>query len=226
MTRLTAIDPRNIIGPSGEESEHSMPSTPPTSSAPPSSYYLRTRNVGKSALRYDTRYHPMDDAVRPSQAAKRRALHEDVQISSDESDDISSMRTESSDESGEEELKKDVKKNSQLVTKGKKRTRAQVEVREPTRRSSRQTAGVKVLYDTNVHPQDDDLIVLSSDDDEAEAGPIAKRRKSSHSKAIVIKSGSVDSDEDVMSSVEDSDSGMNLSPADVPGTDYSDSALR
>jgi hypothetical protein len=226
VTRLTAIDPRNIIGPSGDESEHSAPSTPPTSSAPPSSYSLRIRNAGQSALRYDTKYHPMDDAVRPSQAAKRRALHEDVQISSDESDNMSSMRAESSDESDEEEPKKDVKKKPQLVTKGKKRTRAQVELWEPTRRSSRQTAGMKVLYDMNVHPQDEDLIVLSSNDDEAEAGHIAKRKKSSHSKAIVIKSGSVDSDEDVMSSVEDSDSGMNLSPAGAPGTDYSDSALR
>jgi hypothetical protein len=184
VTRLTAIDPRNIIGASGDESEHSIPGTPPTSSAPPSSYSLRTRNAGHSALRYDTKYHPMDDAVRPSQAAKRRSLHGDVQILSDESDDMSSMCAESSDESDEEEPKKDVKKKPHPFTKGNKRTRDPIEAREPTRRSSRQTAGVKVLYDTNVHPQDEDLIVLSSDDDEAESGPIVKRRKWSSSPTL------------------------------------------
>lgn len=220
MTRLTAIDTQNIIGGSGDESEHPSPATPPKSSAPASSYSFRARNAGQSGLKYDIKYHPMDDAVRPSQAAKRRSLHGDLPILSTESDDtdeMSSMCAQSSDESNGEMPKKEVKKRSRPTIKGMKRTRPQSEAHEPVRRSTRQTADVKVLYDMSVHPQDHDLIMLSSEDGEAECKLITKRKKYTHSKAVVIKSDTEDSDDDVMSSVEDSDRGVKSVPVNVPG---------
>jgi hypothetical protein len=231
VTRLTAIDPKNIIGFS-DEGERSRPDTPPTSSAPPSSYSLRNRNSKQSSLKYDVKYHPLDEAIRPSQAAKRRSAHgEAIQpLLSDDSDEANSSPADLSGDSDEEEESEEVvEKKPEPVSKGKKRTRRPSAPLEPTRRSSRRTADTKVSYDMSVHPQDRDLIVLSSDEEEEDGVPIAKRKRLSNSTARKSKSQGRDanvvgSDSDaselsneVLSSVEGNNGGATPGTAEIPG---------
>jgi hypothetical protein len=156
--------------------------TPPTSSAPTSSYSLRNRGAKQGKLAYDVKYHPMDDLIRPSQAAKRRSAHgEDLtpyDSSSEASTIIDTDANESSNQGSEPE------EHTKPTTEGKKRcqTKAQARSVEGTRRSTRKTSEPKISYNTNIHPQDK-FLVISSDDDGGETGVSAKkRRKLAHSR--------------------------------------------
>ncbi|KAF2829348.1 hypothetical protein CC86DRAFT_444447 [Ophiobolus disseminans] len=225
VTRLTSIDPKNIISPSDDDDDQpTAAGTPPTSSAPSSSYSLRNRKAKQNGLIYDLKYHPMDDSIRPTQAAKRRSAHGEEQPSSDDENGSFSVRADSDTDSdvNEEEVKK-----PEAVKKGKKRARHQSQSLEPTRRSSRRTADTKVLYDMSVHPQDQDLIVVSSDDDEDRSNPTTKRKRSSHSSSkskgrtktphvTEISSDATDPDDEPLVSVEDSNKGPEPAPAGVP----------
>lgn len=175
---------------------------------------------------YDLKYHPMDESIRPTQAAKRRSVHGEAPLFSDDSNQSFSVHGDSSTDSDVDQKEDEPKP----TRKGKKRTRQQSRSLEPTRRSSRRTSDAKVLYDMNVHPQDDDLIVLSSDDeddDDKASKPIAKRKKVSHSSTAKFQSRTkgldvteVSSDMDLdepMSSVESSNDGMKSAPVEVPG---------
>ncbi|KNG51569.1 hypothetical protein TW65_91055 [Stemphylium lycopersici] len=143
------------------------------SSAPTPSYSLRNRKQNR--LIYDLKYHPMDDSVRPTQAAKRRSAHgqRHVSFNSDDSSEASTVINTDTEGSGDEqsEIEKQPKRNA----KGKKRKLAlsQSLSIEPTRRSSRKVSDIKTSYNMKVHPQDE-FLVISSDEDEP---PVSKGKR-------------------------------------------------
>ena len=166
-----------------EESEHAV-DTPPTSSMPPSSYSLRNRRATQGKLVYDVKYHPMDDSIRPSQAAKRRSAHGEIQLISDDESDADepfSVHAESDDE--EEGLEEEIKEKTRPAKKGRKRARCRSTSPEPTRRSSRQTTKPKISYNMQVHPQDRDLEV-SSDNGSDTGAPAHGRKRTKVSRSI------------------------------------------
>lgn len=178
ISLLASMDPSNIIHLTDTEEGESRMGTPPTSSAPPSSYALRNRRAPEGKLVYDAKYHPMDDSIKPSQAAKRRSAHEEIELSSDDETETFSVpsRSEEDEESDKEDLMKKFR-----PSKSKKRSRSLSESLQPTRRSSRRTTKIKVSYNMNVHPQDRYLEITSSDDDHSEASShTSKRKKASH----------------------------------------------
>lgn len=178
---LASIDLSNIIDMTDTEDEDgSRLGTPPTSSMPPSSYSLRNRRAPQGKLIYDAKYHPMDDSIRPSQAAKRRSAHGEIELSSDDESETFSVHSESEDEK-EQNTEKLIKKFGSR--KSKKRSRSRSESLQPTRRSSRRASNQKVSYNMNVHPQDRYLEVSSSDDEDSEASlHDVKRAKTSRSR--------------------------------------------
>lgn len=233
LTRLTAIDTKNIIGLSDEEDEQSTGlGTPPASSAPSSNYSLRNRNAKQSALKYDVKYHPMDDSIRPTQAARRREAHGEAHLGSDDDDENESFSVRA-DSDTTSDIESDEERKPAPAKKGSKRGRRGTQSIEPTRRSSRRTASRKVSYDMSKHPQDLDLIIVSSDsekesdEDENDDAPppTAKRQKSRSSTAKtgarrkahttpVIRSGF---DSDVALSSVESNNGVDDVPTEVPG---------
>lgn len=173
------MDPSNVIHMTDTEEGESRMDTSPTSSTPPSSYALRNRRAPQGKLVYDAKYHPMDDSINPSKATKRRSAHEEIELSSDDETETFSVPSRSSD-SDEESDKEDLMKKFR-PSKSKKRSRSRSESLQPTRRSSRRTTKIKVLYNMNVHPQDRYLEITSSDDDHSEASSHpSKRKKASH----------------------------------------------
>lgn len=125
----------------------------PAPTCPP----IRRSARAKSTLLYDQKYHPMDDIIRPSQAAKRRSLHgeqpvlradSDGETSEESRSDVGSMAGDEDSESDDEELQP-------KRTSKRKRTRSLTS--EPTRRSTRRRTNLNVSYNTNIHPQDSDL---------------------------------------------------------------------
>jgi len=123
----------------------------PAPTCPP----VRRSARAKSSLVYDQKYHPLDDIIRPSQAAKRRTLHgeqpllgsgSDGEISEVSVSDVGSMA--GADGSDDEESQ---------PTRNRKRKRAGSLPPEPTRRSSRRRSKPKTSYNMNIHPQDSDL---------------------------------------------------------------------
>lgn len=133
--------------------------TPPTSSAPTSSYRTRSQNKAHtSELLYDQKYHPMDDYLRPTQAARRRAIHEE-QVSDDDSE-VTGFEGGSHSES-DSEIESQPSKN--------KRRKVSHPNAQATRRSTRQV-NREVLYDTSVHPQDDVLDQMDVDSPGDESG--------------------------------------------------------
>lgn len=116
---------------------------------------MRRSARAKSTLVYDQKYHPMDDFIRPSQAAKRRSLHGERPTPGNSFTDDASEGSGSDvgsilcDESSDGE--------SQPHMRGRKRKRSRSEVPEPTRRSSRRRTQPKMSYDMSIHPQDSDL---------------------------------------------------------------------
>ena len=149
--------------------------TPPTSSATTSSYSLRNRGAKQGKLAYDVKYHPMDDLIRPSQAAKRRSAHGEDPISSENSSEASTIIEPDADETSDEESEPEEQRKP--INKGKKRSQAQSRTRtvEGTRRSTRKISDPKTSYNMNIHPQDK-FLVISSDDEEMEVSA-KKRRK-------------------------------------------------
>ncbi|KAF2493822.1 hypothetical protein BU16DRAFT_528022 [Lophium mytilinum] len=182
---LAGLDYQNIIYISDDENDSTDYVTPPTSS------YHTTRQAvrgeQKVDLQYDGSYHPLDDYLRPKQAARVRSRyeadvkHEDVDSGSESDSDRESLKSESGSESEEEDV---VKSKATNKLKGKD---IKVE-RSPTRRSTRALQQSRVIYDVKVHPQDKELselgivtgrkrrMVESSDDEEEE--PSYQRKKS------------------------------------------------
>ncbi|RAR13810.1 hypothetical protein DDE83_002847 [Stemphylium lycopersici] len=143
------------------------------SSAPTLSYSLRNRKQNR--LIYDLKYHPMDDSVRPTQAAKRRSAHgqRHVCFDSDDSSEASTVINTDTEGSGDEQS--EIEKQPKRDAKGKKRKLAlsQSLSIEPTRRSSRKVSDIKTSYNMKVHPQDE-FLVISSDEDEP---PVSKGKR-------------------------------------------------
>jgi hypothetical protein len=180
VTLLTAIDPKNIIDLSDHDDRTAAADTPPMSSVPTSSYSFRKRKASQSKLVYDGKYHPMDDSIRPSQAAKRRSAHGEIESFSDENKSDSFTVHADSDieaESNEHVEGVETEKKPRSAGKSKKRTQGPTRSPEPTRRSSRRTAVSKVAYNMNIHPQDNDLEVSSSNDEGEASPPTVKRKK-------------------------------------------------
>lgn len=101
-------------------------------------------------LQYDQKYHPLDVYTRPSNARKRKRAHDiapDDHTSSGNEDIIPLIEAQSRD---------NTVSNIPSISSG-------------IRSSKRHAAGHKVLYNGQIHPQDDEL---------AEAGVIRRRRKS------------------------------------------------
>jgi hypothetical protein len=155
--------------------------TPPVSVAPASSYSLRNRTQSK--LVYDVKYHPMDDTIRPSQAAKRRSAHgeEPVFGSGDPSEASITFETDASDEESsdaqseeEENEKQDISRQNK-EHKERKQTKSRPLPTEGTRRSARKGSGRKTSYNMDIHPQDKYLVISSDDDEKPTASN--KRRK-------------------------------------------------
>ena len=110
----------------------------------------------KSTLIYDQKYHPMDDFIRPSQAAKRRSLHGEGLLLDDRSEGDTSEESASDAESMNSDQESD-DDDSQPPARGRKRKRSLSRSPEPTRRSSRRMTTPKVSYNMSIHPQDSDL---------------------------------------------------------------------
>ena len=110
----------------------------------------------KSTLIYDQKYHPMDDFMRPSQAAKRRSLHGEGPFLDDcaKGDASEDSTSDAGSIDGDQESDDD---DSQPPARGRKRKRSLSRTREPTRRSSRRRTTPKVSYNMRIHPQDSDL---------------------------------------------------------------------
>jgi len=142
--------------------------TPPASAVPTSSYSLRSRTQSK--LVYDVKYHPMDDAVRPSQAAKRRSAHgEKLVPESGDSSEASSILDTDADETGSDDVHSEGEDEEGIPkrktkSKARKQTKSRPVPTEGTRRSTRNVSGIKASYDMGIHPQDK-YLVISSDDD-------------------------------------------------------------
>jgi hypothetical protein len=110
----------------------------------------------KSTLVYDQKYHPLDDIIRPSQAAKRRLLHGERPTLPDDSNGSvpeglgSDVGSVVGDEDSDD-------KEPRPSTRGRKRKRSVSLNPEHTRRSSRRRTKPKVSYNMKIHPQDSDL---------------------------------------------------------------------
>ncbi|KAJ4368102.1 hypothetical protein N0V83_006457 [Neocucurbitaria cava] len=157
----------------------------PTSSAHTSSYALRNRGEEKSKLVYDLKYHPMDDNIRPSHAARRRLAHGELLLLSDDS--WGSFFEETDTEaviSREVDNGSEVDEARKKVAKSKKRNQTVSPSCKPTRRSSRKTSVVKTAYKMDMHPQDEYLEVSSAHDSEVELLS-HKRRKLQRTSPVV-----------------------------------------
>lgn len=137
-----------------------------------SPHSLRTRQNKRTKLLYDQKYHPMDDIIRPSQAAKRRRAHGDIMSSPEDESDWSSVYADnnfaSPAESKHEEKKTKSKSNQRHSKQVNKRSRSQARSMEPARRSKRKTLNRNACYNMNTHPQDADLERLSSDEQDSD----------------------------------------------------------
>lgn len=110
----------------------------------------------KSTLLYDQKYHPMDDVVRPSQAAKRRSFHGEQPLLWSDSDNDEFQESDSDDGSvAGDDASED--EESQQAMRGRKRKRSRSRIPERARRSSRRRTKPKVSYNMKIHPQDSDL---------------------------------------------------------------------
>jgi hypothetical protein len=187
VSLLTSIDPKNIIDMTDTEDVPSAADMPLTSSMPASSYSFRNRRAAQGKLMYDVKYHPMDDIIRPTQAAKRRSAHGKVELVSDDDSTEASVPADSDTDS--ESDTKEEKQKSKPTKRGRKRARSLSPSPEPTRRSSRRTTTPRISYNMSVHPQDRDLEESSSDNsDEGATAPSRKRK--TESRSVPIKSRS------------------------------------
>ncbi|XPS99651.1 hypothetical protein M3J09_008823 [Ascochyta lentis] len=170
-TRQTQLSPRKGAQRASPESADAQIMIPIPTCPPP-----RRSARAKSTLMYDQKYHPMDDFIRPTQAAKRRSLHgEEITLcdnsgaSSEQSG--SNVGSADSDEDSDDE-------DSQPPTRGRKRKRARSRTPEPTRRSSRRRVKPKMSYNMQIHPQDSDLERVYACDG-SKSSPLPKKRERS-----------------------------------------------
>ncbi|KAF1846790.1 uncharacterized protein K460DRAFT_249164, partial [Cucurbitaria berberidis CBS 394.84] len=122
-------------------------------------------------------YHPMDDSIRPSQAAKRRSVHGEKQLLADFPSSFFSEHTDREvDSPTQVDHESEPEEAPRKVAMGKKRKRSHFQSPGPTRRSSRKTSDPKTAYNMSIHPQDEDLKLLSTNDSEVDI-PAHGRRK-------------------------------------------------
>ncbi|KAF2682120.1 hypothetical protein K458DRAFT_391154 [Lentithecium fluviatile CBS 122367] len=157
-TLLSGLGLDNIITVADDEDSHSVArDTPPTSSIPTSS--LRTRGqtnaMQNSRPLYDQKYHPMDDVVQPSRAARHRAKYEEQNLDED---------SEGTDFQEDDQSDSDVGVDHHRNT-NKRRKLSHFPPTQGTRHSSRRT-NRNVLYDMNVHPQDEEIEQMEIDSDQ------------------------------------------------------------
>lgn len=167
---LAGLDIDNIIQP--EE-------TPPSSSAPASSYSLRTQARERSELCYDQKYHPIDDFTRPKRAAKMRLRYGEPLESDSELDVHAYIGEGDSDESDSGNQTVSV---SRRTTKGRNtRSISRFSVSpfpstQPPRRAS-QHVNREVVYNMDVHPQDNEIFGSESENE-------GKRRRRRHRRVL------------------------------------------
>jgi hypothetical protein len=145
--------------------------------SPPSSFCRRSAREKPSKLVYDEKYHPLDDVIRPSHAAKRRLIHGEEYPSEDELSVSSFDGSDATTYSDVEEASSPVK--AKPAKKGSKRVKFDIKLPEPTRRSSRQKSQPRVSYNALVHPQDDLLELAFAEDETAKPFSASKRRRRS-----------------------------------------------
>jgi hypothetical protein len=145
--------------------------------SPPSSFCRRSAREKPSKLVYDQKYHPLDDVIRPSHAAKRRSIHGEECPSEDELSVSSFGGSDASTDSDVEKVSSAVK--AKATKKGSKRVKFDIKLPEPTRRSSRQRSQPRVSYNAQVHPQDDLLELAFAEDETAKPSSASKRKRRS-----------------------------------------------
>lgn len=143
-----------------------------TSSLSASKYSFRNRRANRSKLVYDVKYHPMDDDIQPTRAAKRRLAHGETQsILVDSSGSCSENNEEGTDDDNAAANSTD-EEEATVQPKSRKRRRCHNSPLEPSRRSLRKTPETKVLYNMSIHPQDEELEMLTmeldSENDDSE----------------------------------------------------------
>jgi hypothetical protein len=139
--------------------------------SPPPSFCRRSAREKPSKLVYDQKYHPLNDVIRPSHAAKRRSIHGEECPSEDEKS-VSSF-------GGSDVEKASSPVKAKPTKKGPKRVKFDTKLPEPTRRSSRQKSQPRVSYNALVHPQDDLLELAFAEDETAKPSSASKRRRRS-----------------------------------------------
>ena len=204
MMKRTAIDPSNVLE--------------------------TKRNRAQNKLAYDLHYHPMDDTLRPSRAAKRRSVHGEQLLSSDvddDDDDADATPSHADTDSGqpdqsesEESDKENSKKRKKTVTKTRKSSAGKLQAQVPSRRSSRKTSHPETAYRTDIHPQDRNLRE-TSDEDEDSPKSSRKRTKLSSNPA---RSSAAPSEElsDGIPNNPSPDSIFDMEDGEVAGTGVSD----
>ena len=167
---------------------------------------VRRSARAKSTLVYDQKYHPLDDVIRPSQAAKRRTLHgenpvtgigSDCGTSEDSASDIRGMVCD--EDSDDEEPQ---------PTRNRERKRARSLTPEPTRRSSRRRSKPKTSYNMNMHPQDSDLKRVWACDGSKSSPSPTKQTAPSTAIALTRKIPSEEFEEFCRTLVDDESEGM------------------
>jgi hypothetical protein len=145
--------------------------------SPPPSFCRRSAREKSSKLVYDQKYHPLDDVIRPSHAAKRRSIHGEECPSEDELSVSSFGGSDATTYSDVEIASSPVK--AKPTKKAPKRVKFDTKLPEPTRRSSRQKSQPTVSYNALVHPQDDLLELAFAEDETAKPSSARKRRRRS-----------------------------------------------
>ncbi|KAF2631114.1 hypothetical protein BU25DRAFT_481583 [Macroventuria anomochaeta] len=156
MAKLLRMRQTQQSPPESAQRASSEPTNPQLMTPAPTCPPTRRSARAKSTLIYDQKYHPMDDVIRPSQAAKRRTLHGEKPALVDDLDAFSleDSRSDIGSIVGDEDSDDE---EPQPPTRGRKRKRSTSRTPEPTRRSSRRRTNPKVSYNMKIHPQDSDL---------------------------------------------------------------------
>lgn len=142
----------------------------PSSSAQAFSYTLRSRGAKQKRHVYDPKYHPMDDSVRPSQAAKRRlAQRESIPISHDSSADYSEHVETSTDgvdivDGASDEDEVEGMDASRQTLKSRKRRRTTLLAPKAVRRTTHKLPEQNMSFNIAIHPPDDDLLLSTAVD--------------------------------------------------------------
>jgi hypothetical protein len=156
-TLLAGLEQSNIVALADADDEDDQPAardTPLTSSLPSSSFRTRgqTARMRHTKPLYDQKYHPMDDVVQPARAARHHARYEEQRPAEDseETDPYTDALSDTDDDT-----------NRKPHT-DKRRKPTDLPPSLGTRRSSRQV-NHDVLYNTSVHPQDEQIDCMEVD---------------------------------------------------------------